>query len=61
VSEGNYNTLRDLQRTRIAAELPGAVMLDMWENFEHMGDGIHPNDKTARKAAAMIAQYIAQH
>lgn len=61
VSEGSYNALRDLQRMRIAAELPGAVMLDMWANFEHMGDGIHPNDKTSRKAAAMIAQYIAQH
>lgn len=56
--EGYYNMLRDLHRQRLTTELPGAVVLDIWANFEHVGDGIHPNDKTSRKAAAMIAQYI---
>jgi len=56
-----YNAMRDLRIARIPAELPGAVVLDMWANFQHMGDGIHPNDKTARKAAAVISQYIIQH
>jgi hypothetical protein len=57
-SEANYNALRDLHRTRLQGELPGAVVLDIWADFEHMGDGLHPSDKTTRKAAAMIAQYI---
>lgn len=57
----SYNSLRDLQRSRIPAELPGAVMLDIWADFHHMGDGLHPDDKTARKAAAVIAQYIVQY
>lgn len=56
--EAYYNTLRDLHSKRLTTELPGAVVLDIWADFEHVGDGIHPNDKTSRKAAAMIAQYI---
>ncbi len=46
---------------RIATELSGAVLLDVWHNFEHNGDGIHPTDKTSRKAAAVIADYIITH
>ncbi|MDX8399052.1 MAG: hypothetical protein R8K20_02240 [Gallionellaceae bacterium] len=57
----SYNAMRDLRIARIPAELPGAVVLDMWASFQHMGDGLHPNDKTARKAAAIIAQYIILH
>ncbi|MFC1684422.1 SGNH/GDSL hydrolase family protein [Pseudomonadota bacterium] len=60
-SEANYNALRDLHRTRLQAELPGAVVLDVWADFEHMGDGLHPSDKTTRKAATMIAQFILDH
>jgi lysophospholipase L1-like esterase len=56
--EANYNALRDLHRSRLQTELPGAVVLDIWADFEHMGDGLHPSDKTTRKAAAMIVQYI---
>jgi len=59
--QAGYNALRDLQRTRIASELPRAVQLDIWANFQDMGDGLHPNDKTSRRAAAIIAQYIIQH
>ena len=56
--EAYYNTMRDLQYSRLTTELAGAVVLDIWADFEHMGDGTHPNDKTSRKAAEIIAQYI---
>lgn len=58
IDQTGYQTLRDLHRTRIKAELPNAVVLDMWADFEHGGDGLHPNDKTTRKAAEKIAKYI---
>ncbi len=56
--EAYYNTMRNLQHSRLTTELAGAVVLDIWADFEHMGDGIHPNDKTSRKAAEIIAQHI---
>lgn len=55
ISETDYNTLRDLNRTRIKAELPTAVVLDIWKDFVHQGDGIHPVPETTRKAAMTIA------
>ena len=58
IGEADYGTLRDLRRTRIQAELPAAVVVDMWKEFTHIGDGIHPDDATARRAARAIAQEL---
>ncbi len=58
IDSSSYNMLRDLHRTRIQAMLPNAVMLNMWADFENIGDGLHPNDKTTKKAAEVIARYI---
>jgi len=60
IGEADYNTLRDLHRTRLKAELPQAVVLDMWKDFKHSGDGIHPDDATTRRAARAIAQALNQ-
>ena len=54
----DYNTLRDLSRTRLKAELPGAVVLDIWKDFVHIGDGIHPNYDTINRAARIIVKTI---
>jgi hypothetical protein len=58
ITEADYRTLRDLGRTRIRAELPSAIQLDIWKDFMHAGDGIHPDDATTRKAAKAIAQEL---
>jgi hypothetical protein len=58
IDEASYNTLRDLQRSRLQAELPNAIVLDIWKDFVHIGDGIHPNPDTARKAARLIANEL---
>ncbi|MES2207913.1 MAG: SGNH/GDSL hydrolase family protein [Pseudomonadota bacterium] len=58
IDKSSYSKLRDLHRTRIRAMLPNAVLLDIWANFEHGADGLHPTDKTSRKAAEIIAKYI---
>lgn len=55
ISQHDYNTLRDLSRTRLQAEVSGAVVLDIWKDFVHQGDGIHPTPNTTRKAALVIA------
>jgi hypothetical protein len=58
IGEGDYNLLRSLHATRIATELPGAIVLDMWRNFVHGGDGIHPSDDSNADAANMIAKQL---
>lgn len=60
IGEADYNTLRNLTRTRIRAEVPGALVLDIWKDFENIGDGIHPKPEVARKAAQVIARELIQ-
>jgi len=60
IDEQGYNTLRDLVHSRLAAELPGAIQLDIWREFTHLGDGLHPNPATARKAAHLLATHLRQ-
>ncbi|WP_250655296.1 SGNH/GDSL hydrolase family protein [Alkalimarinus coralli] len=55
ISETDYNQLRNLHKNRIANELPNAIQIDMWKRFEHRGDGIHPTDRTTKRAAMRIA------
>lgn len=55
INEAGYNKLRTLHQSRIASELPNAIQVDMWKNFEHRGDGIHPTDLTVKRAAMRIA------
>jgi hypothetical protein len=58
IDEFGYNEMRNLHMTRIAEEMPEAILLDMWKGFVPMADGLHPNYKTAKKAAARIAKAI---
>lgn len=58
IDEQGYNTLRDVVESRIAAELPGAIQLDIWEEFTHIGDGLHPDQTTVRKAAHLLANHL---
>ncbi|HYD81240.1 MAG TPA: hypothetical protein VEC06_15650 [Paucimonas sp.] len=54
----DYNTLRNLAQSRLKSELPGALVLDIWKDFTHIGDGIHPDYNTARNAARIIARKL---
>lgn len=58
ITEADYRTLRDLGRTRIASEVSGALVLDIWKNFRHIGDGIHPDEATVQEAARAVAQEL---
>lgn len=58
IGEADYNTLRNVTSSRIRNEVPGAVVLDVWKDFEHIGDGIHPTPETARRAAFIIARAL---
>lgn len=58
ISEGDYNLLRSLHASRIAQELPGAIVLDIWQHFVHGGDGLHPSDATNEDAAGIIAKKL---
>ena len=58
IGEADYGALRDLCRTRIASEVSGAVVLDIWKDLKHIGDGIHPDEATVRRAARVVAQEL---
>ena len=60
ISEADYNTLRHLTSTRIRAEVPGSLVLDIWKDFANIGDGLHPTPETTRKAAHVIAKELIQ-
>lgn len=60
IGESDYNTLRSVTATRVRAEVPGAIQLDIWKDFVHIGDGIHPTPETARRAAQVIAIDLVQ-
>ncbi|MBI3380958.1 MAG: SGNH/GDSL hydrolase family protein [Aquabacterium sp.] len=60
ISEADYNTLRTVTSSRVRSEVPGAVVLDIWKDFVHIGDGIHPTPETARKAARTIGIELLQ-
>ena len=53
--------MNELYTTRIQDELPDAVFLDVWDGFQHNGDGVHQSDKSSRKAAKVIAKFIKQN
>jgi len=58
LDEDGYNELRDLHSSRIAAELPDALIVDMWRKFTPLNDGLHPNSKTSMSAARRIVRAI---
>ena len=58
IDEAGYNEMRELHMTRIATEMPEALLLDMWKNYVPLADGLHPNYKTAKRAANRMAKAI---
>lgn len=62
VSDYEYNLYGTIFNNRLKAELPEAIFIDnMWKNFTHFGDGLHPSDKASRQAAKRIAKAIKKH
>lgn len=58
IGESDYRHLRELVRSRLRAELGGAVVLDIWQGFRHGGDGIHPDGATVRSAARAVVHEL---
>lgn len=58
IGEADYNAMRTVTSSRVRSEVPGAVVLDIWKDFTHIGDGIHPTPETARKAAHIVASEL---
>ncbi|NQY33447.1 MAG: SGNH/GDSL hydrolase family protein [Alteromonadaceae bacterium] len=58
VDKDGYDELVNNRLTRIEAELPDAVLLKVWKQFVHLGDGIHPDQKSVTRAAKHIARFI---
>lgn len=60
IDEAECNQLKDLHRTRIAAELPDALLVDVWQGATGLADG-HADYKSSMRAAKRIAKAIKKH
>lgn len=60
ISETSYDALVADYNNRIPAELGAdkVIMADAWGDFEHFGDGLHPDRATSKKAARKIVRKI---
>jgi len=58
IDKKSYNQMSELHSTRIAKELPEAILLDMWKGFVPLPDGLHPDYNTTTRAANRIAKAI---
>jgi len=59
--EGQFNLIAEIWKQRLMAEVPDAVIVDAWADFEHLGDGLHPTPKTSLQAARRVVQAIHRH
>jgi len=58
ISESDYQLLNDTVMATIAADLPEALIINYWEEYEQLGDGIHPTPATTQNAASIILNAI---
>lgn len=57
-NEQQYNHLALTWAQRLTDEVPGAILVDAYKQFEHIGDGIHPTPETSIRAALRIVLAI---
>ncbi len=60
INKADHEQMGQIQQDRITAELPNAVVLNVWSRFDHIGDGIHPDSHSVEHAARHIARFIKQ-
>jgi len=60
IDEAGWNEMATIHRTRILQEVSCALQVDIWDNFNDLGDGIHPDETTSKKAAKAIKTAIAE-
>jgi len=61
VDETQWEQIASTVHSRIADELPGAIIVDAWRNIEVGPDGLHPVPKSAQKAARRIKKGIEEY
>ena len=64
ISESGWDEMKDIVSTRLDAEVTcGAVQLDLWGsiqngNYDTIGDGLHPDESSMKRAAKAVKQAI---
>jgi len=61
IDQTTWELLATTYETRIAAELPDALIVGMWDNYTNLGDGVHPDEESAMTAAIAIERAIDDH
>jgi len=54
IDDSSYQALSAAHAIRVAAEVPGALVIDAWQRFRHIGDGLHPTEITSKRAARAV-------
>ncbi len=57
VDEQGYQLLQDTYQEYVH-NIEGVTVIDAWTSFDHIGDGLHPDHKTKRKAARIINKVL---
>ena len=57
ISEADYNYRKEATAQRLA-QIPSGIVVDAWQGFEHLGDGVHPTDRTSQRAAQRVVRAI---
>lgn len=52
-SETEYNLYKDIYETELSA-VEGVTFIDAWGGMSHIGDGLHPDHRSKRKASRRI-------
>lgn len=52
ITKENYQILSDIHRQELS-DYPGVVYVDMYDDYEHLGDYLHPNRSQDRAAAIL--------
>ncbi len=56
-SETQYRLYKATFESEIAA-IPGVIMMDLWQGMTHIGDGLHPDHRSKRRAAKKLHKTI---
>lgn len=59
-TEEQYRLYTDTFEAEVSA-LPGVTMIDVWKNFNDIGDGLHPDHKSRQKASKILHRAIRKH
>ncbi|MDH3976382.1 MAG: hypothetical protein OEV42_19115 [Deltaproteobacteria bacterium] len=61
INESTYNELKGLFHSRLQVEVPEVLLVEAWDQFKPIGDGLHPDFDSSTNAAKKIVKAMKEH